>query len=247
MADILPYTFDGIQNIKLLQNYKSILIDHIKREKNKLKVFNLRMIAINKQKEITDKQIDRIVKKNKKHKLYFCRICARGFKNDRELCNHNCTGVSNAYPWSCTPMLLRELTVKNHNSKLDLKRIQESYKEVSNNQYYLTTKLERLRITIKTLSVKCQYCKQSNKYLEKCGCDFNHLLCESCCEDVNDKCPICLQIINFEMCPICMNYKTDQIDVNCGNKHKICQECLDNILNKSFRPRCPFCRIRLSS
>ena len=65
MADILPNSFDGIQNIKLLQHYKSILNDQIKRENNKLKVFNKRIIEISNLIEITDKQIDKIIKKNR--------------------------------------------------------------------------------------------------------------------------------------------------------------------------------------
>ena len=208
MADILPNSFDGIQNIKLLQHYKSILNDQIKRENNKLKVFNKRIIEISNLIEITDKQIDKIIKKNRKHKT---------------------------------------IIKKNKNCKVELIHYQKSYKDVSYSKYHLKKQLDQLKHIILTVSIKCQYCKLSNKYLEKCGCNFNHILCETCCEGVNDKCPICSQIINFEMCPICMNYKYDQIAVSCGNNHKICKDCLYNIMDASLYPRCPFCRIKIKN
>ena len=241
MADILPNSFDGIQNIKLLQHYKSILNDQIKRENNKLKVFNKRIIEISNLIEITDKQIYKIIKKNRKQKKYFCSKCAKPLENKDELYRHNCCS------YYTTNNLLYNIVEKNKNCKVELIHYQKSYKDVSYSKYHLKKQLDQLKHIILTVSIKCQYCKLSNKYLEKCGCNFNHILCETCCEGVNDKCPICSQIINFEMCPICMNYKYDQIAVSCGNNHKICKDCLYNIMDASLYPRCPFCRIKIKN
>ena len=212
-------------------------------EKNKIKVFESRIKEFENKIESIDKRLNNIIKKNKKHHIYLCNKCGGQFNDNEDLCNHNCK--LKRYDYLHKNKLFWSLVINNHNNNIDLRDVRIICEDSRNTKYGLIQRLKRLEIHIQTISIKCQCCKKSNLYIENCGCDFNHLLCETCCDDTNDKCPICSQIINFEMCPICMCYKHEQIEVNCGNNHKICKDCLQNIINISDRPRCPFCRIRI--
>ena len=238
----LPYIVGGADNIKLLQHYKSVVKQDIKIETNKQKVMSKRINELKIHIDILDKQIDKIVKRNKKRNKYFCNKCATIYTTPEYLNDHECRYIWNinrdnlsAYVWQI-PVAERN----NFNKELD--KIEMDYRETIYIKKELNIRLAELIENIQVLSNRCHKCKESSKSIQNCGCDMKHLLCESCCEELDGKCPICSQDIDLQMCQICMNIGHSHIEVNCGNNHKICDECFQRIITSSSNPLCPFCR-----
>ena len=229
----------NIKNIKLLNKYKSDTKEKIKSNNNKIKVVKNIIKELNNTLERNEKKIKKLMTNNKIKKRFVCIKCGIKKLTKNELDEHKC--VFNYYR-DCNIIydhLLHDVLRENHilNTDINGKNKNIDYTKLYNKR--LDEILYEIQITIKKVSLVCQKCKKNSGCLEDCQCNFNHMLCSFCIKDI-DKCPLCLEILNYEICPICLEDKKHIIDVNCGNNHKICKKCINTVLDTN--PKCPFCR-----
>ena len=234
-------------NLKVLNNYKKQFKDIIKLSSKKIKSLDKEIKDIKKKLSDLNEEKDKILSKIKRNKLLLCKSCYGKFRNNKEFNNHR--ESINRYGWFksivCKDVKNRDENLVNVDIQINRMHSQKNYlsyqleENVKIVEKY-ESKYELLMKVIEGLKKKCHKCKVHNIFLENCGCKSNHLLCDDCFDAVEDKCPICIEIITFENCPICRRNKNELIDVKCGNGHKICSNCYEIILKKDSC--CPFCR-----
>lgn len=244
---ILPY-IRCHSNIKRLRYYKLTILQDIKRETNKQKILIKRINYLVQRIKLLNKEIKLISKELKKQNKYYCDRCSVIFDNYQYFTNHDCWCAWDIGIKHATPYLWRLPVVEKNISNNELDNLNTDY----NNSLYKQNKCETRLIdinkeiyTLSNKSQKCHKCKESSISIQNCGCDMKHLLCESCCDDLDGKCPICSQEIDLQMCQICMDVGNSRVDINCRNNHKICDECFQRIITSSSNPLCPFCRNQL--
>jgi len=237
MTDTLPCAFSGIQNIKLLNNYRDIIKENLKRDTAIVKTIEKVIKDQNKKLEVTNRKAEIIINDYKRKKRLVCTKCGAKVLNKEVLRTHSCNPYFRCY-FEHIDVKLHILLRTSLICKTDIKEKKDRRDKAHQNIIYNKEQLQKIDDRIKMLYMKCQNCFVKTELLEKCNCTHNHYLCKDCHSDTN-KCPVCLQIISSEICPICMN-KKDLIDTACGNGHKICGTCMINICCTSSK--CPFCR-----
>ena len=233
--------FTNIRNIKILNELKNYIKNIIKLTSNKHKVIVKQVNEIKNKIQKLEIKKEKIDKKNKKNKKFLCDRCYISFTSYKDYNNHTKINCS-----------LYQLH-KNKNDK-EYKEIIFTIKNEYNNVCKLNQKLlyeekilkkyeplyDYIIDLIKNIKLQCQNCLKKNVIIDNCKCTYNHNLCTDCFDKVDNKCPVCNDIIKCEMCPICMSNKNELIDIKCSNHHKICADCNTKILmNKHL---CPFCR-----
>ena len=219
----------------------------------KVKVINIYIKDLSNNIDKNNKKINKLMSQNKIKKRYVCSICAVKKLNKADLESHTCRfeyfrpvyhNSENIYDH-----ILHEILKENHILNNDLESKYKSMKVTIKLNLKLNNTLENIIERIKILSKVCHKCKvgccvNNNYYLEEVGCKYNHILCNKCFNN-NDQCPLCDEILQNEICPICLERKKNIIDVKCGNNHKICKKCINTILDT--QPKCPFCRVRIKN
>ena len=252
MNNSLPLYLHKINNIKLLNKYKLEIKDSIKINNSKVKVLNIYIKDLNNNIDKNNKKINKLMSQNKIRKKYVCSICAIKKLNKADLESHICRfeyfrpvyhNSENIYDH-----ILHEILKENHILNNDLESKYKSIKITTKRSVSLINTLQDIIERIKILSKVCHKCKKgidiNNYYLEEVGCKYNHILCNKCFDN-NDQCPLCFEILQNEICPICLERKKYIIDVKCGNNHKICKKCINTILET--QPKCPFCRVNIKN
>jgi len=231
--------------IKRLKHYKSIVQQDLQLENNKLDVIKRRTTDLSGYLRLVYEQINIIVKINKKENTYFCTRCSNVYINNDYLYKHECYHRWFIHSNTPTCKTWQQSVINRNKYERELYELSDSHDTTLDTRKNLNIRLLELTNNIQIMSRKCHKCNEPKQCIQNCGCDDGHMICEDCCEDLDGKCPVCSQIIDFGTCPICMNIGHSHIEVNCGNNHKICGDCFQTIINESTTPLCPFCRIKI--
>jgi hypothetical protein len=234
----LPSNFQQIKNIKLLNTYISDIKYIIKRNNQKIKIFNNIIIKSNNELDENIKKQNKRLRSNYNKKNGVCEKCAIITLSQKNLKSHKCG--NDWYTPKDLPTLSLKIEVNELRDKIRLKS--RNLKDMEDKNVYLNLQLDEVLTKIKEISLVCQNCNNNNGCVKNCECSYNHILCNLCIKAA-DKCPLCLELLNYEICPICMEERKHIIDVNCGNNHRICKRCINTILNTT--PKCPFCRVKI--
>lgn len=250
--DNVEINYKNIFNLKILNDYKTRYKEVIKSTNKKINILNNENKDINEKIYYLQEEEKKIYNKIKKSKLFFCSDCYSKFNTYNEFNTHK----EAYYPYgkrkNSQIKHYKCLKIKNKDDKLI--NIKKEIVIFNNKLFYnnltlrtnnkLVSKYENryqnVNDAIESIKKKCQQCHKNGQFLENCGCSYNHLLCDNCFDKIENKCPVCFDIITFEMCPICMRNKKELKNINCGNNHLICCDCYKLLLNNN--KSCPYCR-----
>tara|TARA_B100001175_G_C19413476_1_gene592375 strand:- start:304 stop:1098 length:795 start_codon:yes stop_codon:yes gene_type:complete len=249
--------FKNILNLKVLNDYKNRFKEIIKSANKKINLIENQNKILNDKLYNQKEEEKRLYFKIKKSKLILCSECYSKFDNYNEYNNHKETyypfgenrNKKNKWKYNkCTIFKNEDHKLMNTKSEIAILSNNVVYNNIilKEEKSLLATykkRYDEVIDVIENIKKKCQKCNKNGNFLDNCGCNYNHLLCETCFDKVENKCPICLDIITFEMCPICMRNKKELIDIKCGNKHKFCNDCSKTLLTMNFS--CPFCRCKI--
>jgi len=234
----LPYNFHQIQNIKLLNKYKSDIKYLIKRNNCKIKRFNDIIIKSNNELEKTIKKLNKRIRSNNNKKKFICEVCCEKTLSQNNFKAHKCGSYHYSEEIIDKPTRKLKEEVNDLRDEIHYKSINIKMTEDEND--FLNIQLYKVITRVEEISMVCQKCKKNTDCVDACSCSYNHNLCSLCIKDT-DKCPLCREILNHEKCPICLEERKNIIDVNCGNNHRICKKCINTVLDTN--PKCPFCRV----
>ena len=244
-------------------NYLLEDFDNLKKDLNKIKKetkdiiknYSRKIVSLEKDFEKCEyekiklsNKLENEIKRLKKKKMIICMKCCKEIKiSMKNKDKHNCESKY-THDWeldydgfydgdNITYVKYKLKDVHLHWIKSEIEENKKYKKE-----YEL--KLNKInKIQIETRK-KCCKCYKKNKILYTCGCKYDHTYCEDCLDNLDNNCLVCSQILNLELCPVCISNKK-LVNLNCGNNHNMCENCLITLKYHNNYPKCPMCRNKI--
>tara|TARA_Y100001970_G_C14236621_1_gene862222 strand:- start:2015 stop:2764 length:750 start_codon:yes stop_codon:yes gene_type:complete len=246
----LNYLIEDFDNLKKELNI-------IKKEtKDIIKNYSRKIVSLEKDFEKCEyekiklkNKLENEIKKLKKKKMIICMECYQEIKISRKNKDkHNCEMKYNSYDWDLDYDGIYNsdnITCVRYNFKKGelcvIQRQLEENKKYKKEYELKLNEINKIQIEIRK---KCCKCYKKDKILYTCGCKYDHSYCEDCLDNLDNNCLVCSQMLNLELCPVCISNKK-LVNLNCGNNHNMCENCLITLKYYNNYPTCPMCRNEL--